>query len=42
LWRENRVLAYASIAGIFYLMLVAGHLLGRFYFRHEQKLNWEV
>ena len=25
-----------------YALLVAGHLLGRFYWRHEEKLNWEV
>jgi len=42
LWRESRILAYASIAGFYYLLLVAGHLLGRFYFRYQEKLNWEV
>ena len=25
-----------------YALLVAGHLLGRFYWRYEEKLNWEV
>ena len=25
-----------------YLVLVAAHLLGRFYFRYKEKLNWEV
>lgn len=42
LWKEQRVLAYASIAGFVYLLLVAGHLLGRFYFRYEEKLNWDL
>ena len=25
-----------------YVMLVFGHLIGRFYWRNEEKLNWEV
>lgn len=25
-----------------YVLMVAGHLLGRFYFRYQDKLNWEV
>ena len=25
-----------------YALLVAGHLLGRFYWQHQEKLNWEV
>jgi hypothetical protein len=25
-----------------YLMLVAAHLLGRFYWKYEERLNWEV
>jgi DNA-directed RNA polymerase subunit RPC12/RpoP len=25
-----------------WLLLIAGHLLGRFYWRYEEKLNWEV
>ncbi len=42
LWKESRELAYISIAGIFYLLLVAGHLLGRFFFRYQEKLNWNL
>jgi hypothetical protein len=26
----------------FYLAMVAAHLLGRFYFKYQGKLNWEV
>jgi DNA-directed RNA polymerase subunit RPC12/RpoP len=26
----------------YWLLFVAGHLLGRFYWRYQQKLNWEV
>jgi len=29
-------------AGFLWLLLVAGHLLGRFYWRYEEKLNWNV
>ena len=29
-------------AGFLWLLLVAGHLLGRFYRRYEEKLNWNV
>jgi hypothetical protein len=25
-----------------YLGMVTAHLLGRFYFRYQEKLNWEV
>jgi len=28
--------------GFYYLLLVAGHLLGRFYFRYQDKLNWDA
>lgn len=41
-WREVRELFYISIAGIFYLLLVAGHLLGRFYFKYQEKLSWDT
>ena len=27
---------------VVYLLLVAAHLLGRFYWRNQEKLNWEV
>ena len=39
-WRQGREIFYISIAGIFYLLLVAGHLLGRFYFKYQDKLSW--
>ena len=42
LWKESRELAYISIGGLFYLLLVAGHLLGRLYFRYQEKLNWQI
>ncbi len=29
-------------AGFLWLLLVAGHLLGRFYWRYQRKLNWNV
>ncbi len=29
-------------AGFLWLLLVAGHLLGRFYWRYEEKLNWNA
>ena len=29
-------------AGFLWLLLVAGHLLGRFCWRYEEKLNWNV
>lgn len=41
-WREGREIFYVSIAGIFYLLLVAGHLLGRFYFKYQEKLSWDA
>jgi len=41
-WREAREVFYISIAGIFYLLLVAGHLLGRFYFKYQEKLSWDA
>jgi len=30
------------LAGFLWLLLVAGHLLGRFYWRYQEKLNWKV
>jgi len=33
---------YLLYAGIVYLSLVAAHLLGAFYHRYEERLNWEV
>jgi len=39
LWRLPRVLPYAMLL---YLLWIAGHLLGRFYLRHKDKLGWGV
>lgn len=30
------------LAGFLWLLLVAGHLLGRFYWRYQEKLNWKI
>ena len=35
-------LAFILRCASIYLAFVAAHLLGRFYWRHEEKLNWEV
>jgi fluoride ion exporter CrcB/FEX len=39
--RDAKELFSISIAGIYYLLLVAGHLLGRFYFKYQEKLSWD-
>ena len=37
------LLVYILIFAVYiWLLLVAGHLLGRFYWRYQEKLNWEV
>lgn len=41
-WRTYREMFYISIAGIYYLLLVAGHLLGRFCFKYREKLSWDA
>jgi phage FluMu protein Com len=33
---------YLPTAANIYLMLVAAHLLGRFYWKYEERLNWDV
>jgi len=33
---------YIPVTVILYLLMVAAHLLGRFYFRYKEKLYWEV
>ena len=38
----SRVLAFIFFCGNIYLIMVAAHLLGRFYWRYQEKLNWEV
>jgi DNA-directed RNA polymerase subunit RPC12/RpoP len=39
---RDRWLAFISGYIGIYLMLVVSHLLGRFYWRYEEKLNWDV
>jgi hypothetical protein len=36
------LLLYGAGVVNFYLLMIIGHLLGRFYFRYEKKLKWEV
>jgi len=38
----NLIMAYVFNLLMAYALLIAGHLLGRFYWRYEEKLNWEV
>ncbi len=35
-------LGYLFLFVFFYLALIGGHLLGRFYWKYKDKLNWEV
>ena len=39
---ESGYLAFLISCAIIYLVFVAAHLLGRFYWRYQEKLNWEV
>jgi len=40
---SSLILTLISIlVGFIWMLLVAGHLLGRFYWRYEDKLNWNV
>jgi len=39
---QSRVIGYILGAVCIYLAMVAAHLLGRFYWRYQEKLNWEV
>jgi len=34
------LLGFAFGLAEYYLILIAAHLLGRFYWRHSEKLNW--
>jgi hypothetical protein len=36
------LLIILMLAGFVWLLLVAAHLLGRFYWLYKEKLNWEV
>jgi hypothetical protein len=38
-----RIALYPLVKGVeLYLAMIAAHLLGRFYFKYQQKLNWDV
>lgn len=39
---QSSLFLYLPRAISIYLMLVGAHLLGRFYWRYQEKLNWEV
>jgi hypothetical protein len=34
--------AFVSGYLVMYILLVVAHLLGRFYWRYQEKLNWDV
>ncbi|MFC1676405.1 hypothetical protein ACFL3G_05005 [Planctomycetota bacterium] len=36
------ILPYIARAASIYLLMVGAHILGRFYWRYQEKLNWEV
>lgn len=40
--QQSWILAYISGIVFIYLLLVAAHLLGRFFWKYQEKLNWEV
>jgi DNA-directed RNA polymerase subunit RPC12/RpoP len=40
--RQSWVLAYISSIFFIYLLMVTAHLLGRFYWKYQERLNWEV
>ena len=35
-------LEWITAAISIYLLMVGAHILGRFYYRYERKLNWDV
>jgi len=39
---QSWILGYLFLFVSFYLALIGAHLLGRFYWRYQDKLNWEV
>jgi hypothetical protein len=39
---RSAITGYVFSAACVYLAMVMGHLLGRFYCRYQEKLNWEV
>jgi len=40
--QESRLWIFIIRSVVTYLVLVGAHLLGRFYWRYQEKLNWEV
>jgi hypothetical protein len=39
---RTRILSWVMLTGHIYFMMVATHLLGRFYYKYQEKLNWDV
>ena len=39
---QSRIISYILSAVCIYLTIIMAHLLGRFYWRYQKKLNWEV
>jgi hypothetical protein len=39
---QSLIISYISSVVRIYLIMVVAHLLGRFYRRYQEKLNWEV
>ncbi|MHC4501226.1 MAG: TFIIB-type zinc ribbon-containing protein [Planctomycetota bacterium] len=37
---QLRIMAYAIAVFVIYLLMVVAHLLGRFYWKYQEKLNW--
>jgi hypothetical protein len=42
LFTESWMLGYGLLFLAFYELLVLAHLLGRFYWRHQERLNWDT
>jgi hypothetical protein len=40
--RQTRIMSWVMLTGHIYFMMVAAHLLGRFYYKYQEKLNWDV
>jgi len=40
--RESQLWSFIIRSVVTYLVLVGAHILGRFYWRYQEKLNWEV
>jgi hypothetical protein len=41
-FHETLLAPYLFNAVFIYLLMIEAHLLGRFYFKNSEKLNWEV